>query len=131
MPVSGSGRGYISLWMSTTFEGDLMPDGEFSMSSYDSEVDDPSTFPEFDDDEDGDEVQQLVETTSRFVGPNGSTTARTVVAQAGDAHSASSARKSTHDENILSDRSARPRSLSCRRWACSMTSSMSCRFRVL
>ena len=117
-------------------DGDLMPDGSFNNSSSelgsdycDSEVDDPSTFPEFDDDEDDDEVQQLAEQGFEVCQPSGSTTARTVVAQVGVAHSASPARKSTHDENILSDRSARPRSLSCRSWACSMTSSMSCRFR--
>ena len=38
-----------------------MADCEFSESDYEAEVDDPSTFPEFDDDEDDDEVQQLVE----------------------------------------------------------------------
>ena len=42
-------------------DGDLMPDGEFSESEYNSEVDDPSTLPECDDDENDDEVQQLVE----------------------------------------------------------------------
>ena len=61
-------------------DGDLLPVAAFSSSSsksasdeYDSEVDDPSTFPEFDNDDDDDEIQQLFD-------PSGSTTARTVVA---------------------------------------------------
>ena len=46
------------------YDGDLMPDGSSSESGsddHDSEVDVSSTFPEFDDDEDDDEIQQLVE----------------------------------------------------------------------
>ena len=83
-------------------DDDLMPDGAFSKSDdcdfanpsdvnelieeYDSEIDDPSTFSEFEDDVDDTELQQLVEQASRVV-----------VAMVGVAHFASLTRKSTHD----------------------------------
>ena len=94
-----------------------MPDGTFSSSSsesgsddYDSEVDDPSTFLEFDDDEDSDEIQQLVEQGFEVCRPEqidnsqdgGSPGRRWALREPSS--------KSTHVENIWSDRPVRSRS---------------------